>query len=145
MSKTKVKINPLKIDLSGEAKKILETAGHNCCELIKRGSPKGSGDYINGWTYTLENDDETVVVYNDGDDKTLTHLLELGHRTRLGKKYGKQKRSKKRKKKRKSIRSKKGRKATIAPQEHIRPAYNIVAKQYLEECKRIKIMEQYKK
>lgn len=145
MSKTKVTVHPLKIDLTGETENILKVAGHNCCELIKRGAPKGSGDYINGWTYTLENDNQTVVVYNDGDDKTLTHLLELGHRTKLGKKYGKQKRNKKRKKKSKSIRSKNGRKATIAPQEHIRPAYNIAAEQYLEDCKRIKIKEQYNK
>lgn len=139
MSKTKVTVNTIKIDIKGGVEEILEKTGKDCAELIKQKSPRITGDYADGWTYQMEKNNDTVAIYNDGPDKTLTHLLELGHRTKLGKKYGKQKRKKQRKKKTSSVRSKKGRKTTVAPQEHIRPAYNVIKEEYLENLKRIKM------
>ncbi len=130
MSKTKVTINSIEIDITGEIEKITEKAGKDCASLIKQKAPRATGDYANGWTYEIENNNETVRVFNDGENKTLTHLLELGHRTKLGKGKGKRK---------------VGGKSTVAPQEHIRPAYNVIKEQYLEDLKNINIRKALKK
>ncbi len=124
MSKTKVTINSIEIDITDEIEKITEKAGKDCASLIKQKAPRATGDYANGWTYEMENNNETVRVFNDGENKTLTHLLELGHRTKLGKGKGKRK---------------VGGKSTVAPQEHIRPAYNVIKREYLKNLKSIKM------
>lgn len=140
MSKTKVTVNTIEIDITGEIEKITKKAGKDCATLIKQKSPRVTGDYADGWTYEMENNNKTVRVFNDGPDKTLAHLLEFGHRTRLGKKYGKQKNpAKNRRRKSGTGRKRSGRKATVAPQEHIRPAYNVIKEEYLENLKSIKM------
>lgn len=138
MSKTEVEVNQIDIDLSGEIENILKKTGRNCAELIKRNAPKKTGDYANGWTYELENS-ETVRVYNNGDNATLSHLLEFGHRTKLGMTYKQRKPAKTKRKRQNSGHQKSGKKSTIAPREHIRPAYNKIAKEYEEDMKRIKL------
>lgn len=130
MIKTKVTINSIEIDITGEIEKITEKAGKDCSELIKSKAPKGTGEYAAGWTYEMNKDNKTVTVFNNGKNKTLTHLLELGHRTKLGKGKGKRK---------------VGGKSTVAPQEHIRPAYNVIKEQYLEDLKNINIRKALKK
>ena len=70
----------------------------------------------------LEKSGETVTVFNDGRDVSLSNLLELGHITRPSKKgFGK------------------GVQRRVPPQEHIRPAYNQSARNYEELLKKIKI------
>lgn len=123
MSKIKVKVNEINISLDNPIKEILEKTGRDCSELIRGKSPKGTGEYAAGWTYEMSKDNKTVTVFNNGENKTLTHLLELGHRTKLGTGKG---------------RKKAGGKSTVAPNEHIRPAYNIIKEQYMENSKNIK-------
>ena len=82
---------------------------------------------------------ETVRVYNNGDNATLSHLLEFGHRTKLGMTYKQRKPAKTKRKRDVSGHRKPGKKSTVAPQEHIRPAYNKIAKEYEEDMKRIKL------
>ena len=91
MSKTKVKVNEINISLDSSIKEILEKTGRDCRELIKSKAPKGTGEYAAGWTYEMSKDNKTVTVFNNGKNKTLTHLLELGHRTKLGTGKGRKK------------------------------------------------------
>lgn len=140
MSKTEVKFKSIEIDITGEIEEITRKAGKDCVNLLKQRSPRVTGDYADGWTYEMENNNRTARVFNDGPDKTLTHLLEFGHRTKLGKKSGKQKHSaKSRKRKSGPGRKRSGRKATVAPQEHIRPVYNIIKDEYLKNLESIKM------
>lgn len=120
-----VSINPIKIDLKPDITKILEKIGLECSKEISRTAPRrksGYRDYADSWTYELEKSGETVTVFNDGRDVSLSHLLELGHLTRPSKKgFGK------------------GVQRRVPPQEHIRPAYNQSARNYEELLKKIKI------
>jgi len=120
MSKTEVQINELKINLTPGIERVLEKIGADCAEALKQASPKGnSGIYSRGWTYDMESK-ETVVVHNVGRQKSLTHLLELGHMTRPSVKgFGKKAQR------------------FVPPNEHIRPVYNKFKRQYLEQLKKI--------
>lgn len=138
MSKTKVKVSPIDIAMQSEIKEILEKAGKDCVELIKQKSPSRSGDYRDGWTYKIEKSGQTVAIYNDGKNKTLTHLLELGHQTKLNNIY-------KKGRSRVASKTKRKGKAELPPQEHIRPAYNVIKEQYLEDLKNINIRKIFKK
>jgi hypothetical protein len=112
-----IEVVPLKIDLSKNIEEILEKTGKECCEEIKSRAPtrkKGGGTtYRDGWTFKVDKKNLEVEVFNNGKDKTLSHLLEFGHLSRKGK--------------------------PVAPQEHVRPSYNIEAKKYFEYLKKIEI------
>lgn len=107
-----VKQNQLNIDLSSEIQKVLQKTGEIGTKEIKARSPKRSGTYASGWTSVLDTE-ETVTIHNASKGKSITHLLENGHRSKAGR--------------------------WVAPQEHIRPGYNVTKRQYLEMLKQIKI------
>lgn len=116
MGKGSAKVSMVKFNIKGEIADILVKTGEKAVTEIKSRAPvraKGNEKYKNGWTSKLEDDGRTVTVYNDGDHKTLAHLLEFGHKSKSGK--------------------------NVPPQEHMRPSYNKVKEEYLEELKLIKI------
>lgn len=114
MGKGSVKMSPLKIDISGQVKELTQKHARNTANDIRVRSPKraNGGEYANGWT-DFPITDSTYIVANTGKEKTLTHLLELGHAKKNG--------------------------GFVAPQEHIRPAYLVNKERYLEELKSIKL------
>ncbi|HFU4203821.1 TPA: HK97 gp10 family phage protein [Streptococcus suis] len=107
-----VRTNVLRIDLHSQVADIVRKYAQQTKEDIQAGSPERLGEYRDGWS-VVEVDDETAVVVNTGRNKSLTHLLELGH---MDKSFN-----------------------FVQPQEHIRPAYIKNEKAYLEELKNIKI------
>lgn len=106
-----IKVNELKIDLMSEILPVMQKAGNATADDLKATSPQDLGDYAKGWTATQ--DVEVMIVHNKGKNKTLGHLLELGHENARG--------------------------GYVPPQEHIRPAYDRQKQKYLDECSRIKI------
>ena len=116
MSKTEVEINNLDFGnyLNESIEEILTEIGRETANDIKMHSPKNTGEYANGWTYRISEKNKTVIIYNDSDQVTLSHLLEYGTVPR----------------KTVSTVSKKGKRLTphytgeLIPREHIRPAYN---------------------
>ncbi|EGE54851.1 hypothetical protein [Streptococcus parauberis] len=114
MSTGSVKISPLRFDISGQVKELTKKHAENTANDIRSRSPKraNGGEYANGWT-DFPITDSTYIVANTGKEKTLTHLLELGHAKKNG--------------------------GFVAPQEHIRPAYMVNKERYLEELKSIKL------
>lgn len=113
MGNGSVEVNLLHIDLKPQIKKIRSKIATETAGKIADNSPIGyTGKYERGWT-SVDVDDENSVVYNNGKHKSLSHLLELGHRAKNGK--------------------------TVPPQEHIRPAYLQQKKKYLDELQKIKI------
>jgi hypothetical protein len=117
MPNVTVKENLINIDLGPQIKEILDSIRDDCAKEISNRSPKGyTGDYAVGWTSDLTQNSKgeyTATVYNSQEHPILSHLLELGHRSRSGK--------------------------TVPPQEHIRPVYNKYQNVYLNGMKRIKI------
>lgn len=114
MSIVDVKTNSLNIDLTKPIIRILEEIGEACAKDIEEKSPRRKitgGSYAKGWTYRQKGKD-TVYVYNDGREKSLTHLLELGHLNKNGDTF-------------------------VQPQEHIRPIYNKYAEICLGKMKNI--------
>lgn len=118
MAKDGLKINGeielIDLDLAPAINGILKNIGIDLSNAISKASPVRTGKYASGWTYNLESSNEKfgeVVIYND-KRAPLTHLLELGHRSRAGR--------------------------NVPPQEHIRPAYNRYKKIYLDQLKEIK-------
>lgn len=113
-----VKIQTLdEVDFYKELNKILEEVVKKCAKEIKKRSPSGTGKYANGWTYSLTSG--TGTVFNNGKHKSLSHLLELGHRTKDG--------------------------GTVAPQPHIYPAAGIYDDLFLKKVKEagINLMDYY--
>ena len=109
-----VTFKPLEIDLSEEIEKALRKVGGSCSEDIASNSPIGyTGEYASGWDWVITDGGESVTIANMGDHNSLAHLLELGHKTKSG--------------------------GYVAPQEHIRPAYNRNKQLYLNELKNINI------
>ncbi|WP_317334195.1 HK97 gp10 family phage protein [Streptococcus sp. ZY19097] len=111
-----VRVNVLRIDIKSQVQSLVEKYGEKTCNDIKDASPRRphGGEYAEGWVNDIIED--TAVVHNVGRDKSLTHLLELGHATKNG--------------------------GFVAPQEHIRPAYLKNKEEYLNELKSIKIKPQ---
>lgn len=64
----------------------LKISGKNTVRDLNSTSPKRSGKYAKGWTYKVINKGE-VIVYNKSSYR-LTHLLEKGHATMLGRGKG---------------------------------------------------------
>ena len=64
----------------------LKISGKNTVRDLNQTSPKRSGKYAKGWTYKAVSKTE-VVVFNKTSYR-LTHLLEKGHATMLGRGKG---------------------------------------------------------
>ena len=101
----------MKIDIQNQVLEIIEKAGKSTAGDIRDGSPRRNGVYEKGWTH--ETIEDIAVVYNNGKEKSLAHLLENGHATKNG--------------------------GFVAPQEHIRPAYLKNKEIFLNNMKSIKI------
>lgn len=83
-SRTKVaELKLIDIDLSKEIEKILMEIGEKCMNECRQRSPRKSGIYADGWEF--EKDGDSVIVYNNSDHRSLSHLIEKGHPTRWGK------------------------------------------------------------
>ncbi len=109
-----IQVNQLNINLDQEILRVLSKTGEKCSSGIQRRSPRGySGKYAAGWTSEVDENEKSVTVGNDGEHSSLSHLIELGHRTRSG--------------------------SNVAPQEHIRPEYNTSKQFYLNEMQKIEI------
>jgi len=109
-----VRINTLNgARLQGIVMEKIKAACEFAVNEIKQNSPHRTGIYAAGWTYIIV--DKTGVVYNSGRRKSLAHLLEMGHRSRNG--------------------------ASVAPQEHIRPAYLKTKELYLRSLQDIDISD----
>lgn len=116
----KVEANSLEINLKSILSPVLMKAGKATEKAIKSSAPvrshgKSAGAYAQGWTSQLTDNGETVTIYNDGKHKSLSHLLENGHRAKDG--------------------------SFVPPQEHIRPAYNQVKKQFMRDLKEATLQE----
>lgn len=109
----KVTFRPMKINISDDVRKILPKIGEQGADEVRWEAPVGyTEEYAEGWTSEMEGQD-TVVIYNDGKHKSLSHLLELGHLSKSG--------------------------GWVPPQEHIRPAYKKTEEKFIEELKNINI------
>lgn len=116
-----VRVNLMEINWAPMLKQTLTRIGKKCSEEIKSNAPRNTGIYADGWTYKLVETNRTskngwiyeIVVYNKGKHASLSHLLELGHRSRAGN--------------------------TVPPQEHIRPVFNRIKKEYYDDLGQIKI------
>ena len=109
-----VTANTIEIDFKSAILDVLPEIGDLTAGRIKADAPSRQGKYAQGWTYKMEGK-ETVVIYNNGKRASLSHLLELGHRSRNG--------------------------SWVPPQEHIRPAYNESKSIYLDLLKKSAISQ----
>lgn len=113
-----VRVGEIKVDLRKQKRAILEKAGKRCAEAIRAGAPVGDwGDYKDFWTWEFDGEDR-VVIHNNGPHRSLAHLLEKGHVA--------QKRD--------------GSHGWSPAIPHIRPAFNQVKQEFLEDCKKIEII-----
>ncbi|HEM6116518.1 TPA: HK97 gp10 family phage protein [Streptococcus suis] len=111
MGNGSAKMTPLKVDIKKQVLENVKKAAQSTENDIRNGSPRRNGVYEKGWTHDLI--DETAVVHNNGQEKSISHLLENGHATKNG--------------------------GFVAPQEHIRPAYLKNKEKFLNDMKSIKI------
>ena len=115
---TTVQIYPLDIAIEKRARQLAEQAAEECVKIL-RSNPTTikSGVYNAGWKWEALNNN-TMIVFNDGDNRTLTHLLEHGHAiVHYGKPVG------------------------VSPAiPHIRPAFNTVKKKFLKDLKKIDLI-----
>ena len=123
-------------ELIKEFKPVLDKIGLYCVDILKnetwnhdswiyRGRKKHEkGVYNAGWTYEFDDDEGLyITVFNDGDNQTLTHLLEKGHLLVHGKKHNEG---------RKVIGYARGKK-------HIQPAYTKTKKKFADDLKDISL------
>ena len=109
-----VEIRAIKVSFVDGLIDALTATGEATVADLKASSPKGrTGKYAAGWAYKLTDGDTSVTVYNSGKQSGLTHLLELGHRTRRG--------------------------GHVAPREHIRPAHARNKELFLRKLREIRI------
>lgn len=75
-------------DINGFVASGLKQAANAGRSALRAGSPKGrTGKYRGGWGFKLSRESIGrfhLVLYNQGDHKSLTHLLEKGHAKRNG-------------------------------------------------------------
>lgn len=121
MSETTATVNPIKIDIDSDIKKILREIGESAVDDLKANSPVGAtGDYRNGWTYELDADGKGVSVYNDVRSynryTNQTTSLELGHAW-----------------------SKNGKSGHTRGKMHIKPAFERTKRKYESELEQIKL------
>lgn len=83
MASSDIQIKTIDIDLSNDIEKILLETGQKCMEDCKKRSPRRKGVYAEGWEF--EKDGDSVIVFNNSSERSLSHLLEKGHPTRWGK------------------------------------------------------------
>lgn len=102
-------VNNFNITLDTE--EVIKQTSAQLVVAIKLGAPKNTGKYRSGWTYKMEN--EKAIVFNATRGQ-LSHLLENGHLTR-------------------------NRKGRVAPQPHIRPAYERIVPKYVQAMKAVNI------
>lgn len=113
-SKLDVEIFKIEVDLQAEVRKVFPQIGEYTEDEVRWKSPVGySEEYAKGWTHKITDSGRSVTVYNNGKNKSLTHLLEKGHLSKNG--------------------------GWVPAQPHIKPAYLVAKKEYLEMLKNIKI------
>lgn len=115
MGKRKGSIQAYAIDVAIDIDSILESTGENASSIASSKSPKGvRGQYAKGWTFKVETIRKRKIcrVYNETDYQ-LTHLLEFGHRAG---------------------------KSRTRPRPHIRPTFDEVAKQYVDDMKKVNLV-----
>lgn len=79
-----IELKEISIKINGDVKEILEEVGTQCLNDIVSNSPVGkTGKYRDGWK--MEWDGDSVIIFNDGEHRSLSHLIEKGHPTRWGK------------------------------------------------------------
>lgn len=103
---------PIEIDMDQVIKNAAgETASEMATDLQNRSTGLfGAGDYSTGWTW--KNDSATsAIVFNNGRDRSLAHLLENGHvvANQYGSGYG-----------------------YVAGKKHINPSFKVFKKRYNE-------------
>ena len=111
MGSGSAKMTQLMVDIKDQVLDNIKKAAQSTESDISDGSPRRNGVYEQGWTHDLIED--AAIVYNNGKEKSLSHLLENGHATKNG--------------------------GFVAPQEHIRPAYLKNKEIFLNNMKSIKI------
>lgn len=109
-----VTANTIELDFKSAFAEVLPEIGDLTAGQIQADAPKRQSKYARDWTFKMQGKD-TVTVYNGGKRASLSHLLELGHRSRNG--------------------------SWVAPQPHIRPAYNASKKIYLDLLKKAAISQ----
>ncbi len=115
-----VRVGKLKVNVDKQVREATAKAAQKCADLIAANAPVGvSGEYRDFWRWEFA-DNETAVIYNNGPHRSLSHLLEKGHIVYDGD----------------------GGIAWSPAQPHIRPAFEQVKKEYLEDLKNIKITNQ---
>ena len=94
-------LNDMAGEVTEEVKKVIKEGAKSMAGGVKKDSPvrqkgystskKGKklsrGTYQRGWKYKLKAEDShsvSYIVYNAGQQKSLTHLLEFGHRLPQG-------------------------------------------------------------
>lgn len=67
-----------------EIQSVLESVGREAVEKVKAASPRRKGRYKRGWKVKIEEKRTRTEVTVHNSRYQLTHLLEFGHKTRLG-------------------------------------------------------------
>lgn len=72
-------------EITAETMEIAKSTAEECCEALKRESPKDTGDYARGWV--VRKSGQGYVVYNK-NKPSIEMPLEHGHIALKGKKAG---------------------------------------------------------
>lgn len=74
-------------EVSYEISIAMNEIGQEAKKRVKAASPKRTGKYKRGWRVDYMNKNGVIrcVIHQNDKEYRLTHLLENGHRTRLGK------------------------------------------------------------
>lgn len=100
---------------SEDLESVIESVGKEACQQVKATSPRRKGGYRRGWKFKVEKRGTTTTIIVHNTKYMLTHLLEFGHRTRLG--TGKRGRTY-------------GRKSFVTAQPHIAPVNDWAQKEF---------------
>lgn len=74
-------------EVSYEIDIAMREIGQEAKQKVATSSPKRTGKYKRGWRVDFKNKGGVIqcIIHQSGKEYRLTHLLENGHRTRLGK------------------------------------------------------------